>query len=500
MKRALLFVFCAVMSVQMFSQIDLPKDLFPTLAGLQRTACSEYVDCKENKTYLMQADAIKEINGKLYAKYGGVFLREEDSKVLIYSFPYEKDFVLYDYTLEVGDTLQNLGIDFYSFPELEYTAVVDYVAYEEYDQEGNRTIIKKPLGKKCVKDISTIRLLDGNEYKAWLFGNDWERGDYYVEGIGNCGKYAGEYVELAHPFDVPTCYYGERLVCVSRDLILLYSMDTYEMIRLGTECLCETEEPPGTTDDPNKGDLGGRPTPTQWNLLSYGIQNNELNQAETFIYQLGDELYRDNKKYIELTRFSSKDSFPAEKTIVGALCFDYNNTVNFLYNETEYLLYDFGAEVGDTLTLFAGIENYTSDCQTYTHVVKKKETLKDGRAKVLLDVILYEEIDGTIYERKWEKIWIAGLGSLDGIVHNNASIQTDSRGEVMLCAYLFDECCYTTDLPLWEELGCVYNEDPTALENIQTSSSSAHKIVRDDQLLILRDSKTYNIMGVEITK
>ena len=99
MKRALLFVFCALMSVQMFSQIDLPKDLFPTLAGLQRTACSEYVDCKENKTYLMQADAIKEINGKLYAKYGGVFLREEDSKVLIYSFPYEKDFVLYDYTL-----------------------------------------------------------------------------------------------------------------------------------------------------------------------------------------------------------------------------------------------------------------------------------------------------------------------------------------------------------------------------------------------------------------
>lgn len=209
MKRTLLFVFCALMSVQMFSQIDLPKDLFPTLAGLQRTACSEYVDCKENKTYLMQADAIKEINGKLYAKYGGVCLREEDNKVLIYSFPYEKDLVLYDWTLEIGDTLQNLGIDPYSFPELEYIAVVDYVAFEEYDENGNRTIVKEPLGKKRVKDISTMRLLDGNEYKAWLFGYDWERGDYYIEGIGNANKYGGDYVDLAHPFDVPTCYYGE---------------------------------------------------------------------------------------------------------------------------------------------------------------------------------------------------------------------------------------------------------------------------------------------------
>ena len=500
MKRALLLVFCALMSVQIFSTVDIPAELFPTLAGLQRTSCSEYTDCQENKTYLMQFDEIKEINGKQYLKYGGLFLREENSKVLIYSFPYEKDLVLYDWTLEIGDSLQELGIDPYSFPELEYIAVVDYVAFEEYDENGNRTIVKEPLGKKRVKDISTMRLLDGNEYKAWLFGYDWERGDYYIEGIGNASKYGGDYVDLAHPFDVPTCYYGERLVCVSRDDVLLYQMDTDEMIRLGTECLCETEEPIGPTDDPNKGDLGGRPTPTQWNLLSYSTQNDELNQAETFIYKIGDNVqYVNNKKYLDLTRFSSKDS-TAETTVIGALHFGYDGDVNFLYNKTEYLLYDFGAEVGDTLNLFSGIDNYTSDCQTYTHVVKKKEILEDGRTKMILDVILYEEIDGTIFERKWEKIWIAGLGSLDGIVHNSASLQSDNRGEVILCAYCNNECCYMTDLPLYEELGCIYNEDPTAVENIKISSSSAHKFVRDDQLLILRDGKTYNIMGIEITK
>ena len=219
MKR-LIIILCLLISMHGFSRVEISKEQFPTLAGLQRTACSEYVDCQDNETYLMQANEIKEINGKQYLKYGGLFLREEDSKVLIYSFPYEKDLVLYDWTLEIGDTLQNLGIDPYSFSELEYIAVVDYLAFEEYDEYGNRTILKEPLGSKRVKDISTIRLLDGNEYKAWLFGYDWERGDYYIEGIGNASKYGGDYVDLAHPFDVPTCYYGERLVCVSRDRFL----------------------------------------------------------------------------------------------------------------------------------------------------------------------------------------------------------------------------------------------------------------------------------------
>ena len=241
--KQLVIILCLLISMHGFSQTEISKELFPTLAGLQRTACSEYTDCEKNITYLMQFDEIKEINGKQYLKSGGVFLREEDSKVLIYSFPYEKDLVLYDWTLEIGDTLQNLGIDPYSFPELEYAAVVDYIAYEDYDVETGDFIIKKePLGNKRVKDISTIRLLDGNEYKAWLFGYDWERGDYYIEGIGNANKYGGDYVDLAHPFDVPTCYYGERLVCVSRDGILLYQMDDTEMERLGTTCLNESVE------------------------------------------------------------------------------------------------------------------------------------------------------------------------------------------------------------------------------------------------------------------
>ena len=481
-----------------------PEDLFPTLWGLQRTSCSEYVDCQENETYLMQADEIKEINGKLYLKYGGVFLREEDSKVLIYSFPYEKDFVLYDWTLEIGDTLQNLGIDPYSFPELEYAAVVDYIVYEDYDVEIGDFIIKKePLGNKRVKDISTIRLLDGNEYKAWLFGYDWERGDYYVEGIGNANKYGGDYVDLAHPFAVPTCYYGERLVCVSRDGVLLYQIDDAEMERLGAECLCDYNSGP-KKDNAKNGKIGGRPTPTQWNQLELDLREmengNTILRAETFSYTLeNDSIVANNKTFYQLARQSTKDT-AITKSFVGALHFgeDEDNRVYILRDGVEYVLYDFTAEPGDTIEIFAGINNYPQET-TYTHVVTGKDTLENGTCRMMLEVVFPEE---TTSVENAQKVWLAGLGSIDGIVHNAALRATkarssDTQTSIMLCAWREDSCLYTTNHPEYDTFGCVYNQDPTAIES-PTSPSSYQKFLREGQLLIMHNGKTYTVMGIEM--
>ncbi|MBR5574645.1 MAG: hypothetical protein IKW35_09175 [Paludibacteraceae bacterium] len=900
-----------------------PEDLFPTLWGLQRTSCSEYVDCQKNETYLMQADEIKEINGKQYLKYGGVFLREEDSKVLIYSFPYEKDFVLYDWTLEVGDTLQILGVDPFSFPELEYTAVVDYVAFEEYDANGNRTIVKKPLGNKRVKDISTMRLLDGNEYKAWLFGYDWERGNYYVEGIGNASKYGGDYVDLVYPFEVPSCYFGERLVCVSRDGVLLYQIDDAEMERLGAECLCDVEkkwtdtwcdtwnvlehdrqysgsgnyneqtwrhylaqdtiingqtytfvncywtleeskvyrialvrftedkkvyllsgnqeqlvydfsvevgdtietivgafydntrqqlvvhqvdvddatnrktitlyplcklkedfdcdqcdengyylseccpvqwiegvgstdgflmgdlpcsdwvggvgykllcaykndelqyisklyqgdygceynaveqnaadlfptlwglqrtvcnEYCGDTEDDNSanftykqtfdsiffendkpyilcngyllreednkiflysqslnkdivlydftlevgdslpayikdfdgtmysddilvvtdissvtlldgkeykkwtfdngmeyvegigmyggrrngnffgliqeivvpchtgthlvcvsknnkllyqmddtemerlgaeclcdydrgprkdnakdGQIGGRPTPTQWNQLELDLREMDngttILRAETFSYTLeNDSVVANDKTFYQLARQSTKDT-ATTKSFVGALHFgkDEDNRVYFLRDGVEYVLYDFTAEPGDTVEIFAGINNYPQD-STYTHVVVDKDTTEDGACRMFLEVVFPEE---TTTATNAEKVWLAGLGSIDGIVHNTAtrtsnahatparSANSETQTSVMLCAWREDSCLYITDHPDYNDIGCIYNQDPTSIEDTHSPSPIAdyQKLLRDGQLLIIHKGKTYNVLGVQV--
>ena len=486
MKR-LIIILCLLISMHGFSQIEISKELFPTLAGLQRTACSEYTDCEENVTYLMQFDEIKEINGKQYLKSGGVFLREEDNKVLIYSFPYEKDLVLYDWTLEIGDTLQNLGIDPYSFPELEYAAIVDYIAYEDYDVEIGDFIIKKePLGNKRVKDISTIRLLDGNEYKAWLFGYDWERGDYYIEGIGNANKYGGDYVDLAHPFAIPTCYYGERLVCVSRDSVLLYQIDDAEMERLGTDCLC----------DGYQSSYKDQWSDT-WNVLSHGYRPGQpLFGACTMIYQLEGDTTINQQVYTKLvctyTNYSA-----TEKWYSGALRFTEDKKVYIYYDNTEYLLYDFDVQIGDTLDVFAGIDYYDFH-KTYPHVVTNVNKLDDGRLQFYLDAIVRDEYLNQ--EEKFPKTWIEGVGSVDGIIHNNAIIGVGGNGKTaLLCAYHNDECIYTTDNPYYTSLGCVYN-DPifSATEEVNAPAQSAQKIMYNGQLLILRDGKTYNVMGMEV--
>lgn len=53
--------------------------------------------------------------------------------------------------------------------------------------------------------------------------------------------------------------------------------------------------------------------------------------------------------------------------------------------------------------------------------------------------------------------------------------------------------------PYWKEFFIqAESKAPTAVDNIQSSIANGQKIFRDDQLLIICDGKTYNVMGIEI--
>ena len=497
-----------------YNEGDFIEDAFPILSGLQRTVCNEYCgetedDNSANNTYQQTFERIFFENDKPYILCSGYLLREEDNMILIYSQTLNKDLVLYDFTLEVGDSLLALYINAPQWdpPQSEDIIIVTppyngYVVDHDYNGKPDPVV---------VTDISTVTLLDGKEYKKWTFNNGME----YVEGIGSFsnGQWSGDFFQLIANKDVPTCLLDEHLVCASKNGQLLYQMDDAEMERLGTECLC-AQLGKGETDNAKDGKIGGRPTPTQWFIVEINQEviyklpaqrsdkeESSILSAETFIYTLENDSLRVNgKKYFNLSRYSSKES-PDTKVNVGALHFENDNRVWFYHDNAEYLLYDFSAEVGDTLQLFAGIHNYPTD-SVYTHVITAKDTLEDGIARVTLDAILYEHVDGQLTEQHWEKVWLAGLGSTDGIVHNSAKRASNARNNieqshVMLCAWRDDECLYTTNHPDFINVGCEYNHDFTVLEDIHSSGSNYQKLIRDGQLFIIHNGRTYNVLGVQ---
>ena len=110
-----------------------PEDLFPTLWGLQRTDLE--LETTEDGTpyrYAFNEYVPTLVNGKWYLYDGRNYLREENNQVLLYAPEREiyEDIVLYDWTLEVGDTLPR--------PNRSLNRVQDYV----------------------VTNVSTITLLD----------------------------------------------------------------------------------------------------------------------------------------------------------------------------------------------------------------------------------------------------------------------------------------------------------------------------------------------------
>ena len=488
MKR-LIIILCLLISMHGFSQTEISKELFPTLAGLQRTTCLKNINENEvgtvwgSNSYLMQEIETTTIDGKQYLLFGtnntydeywSLWLREENNKILVYSAAQKKDLVLYDFTLNVGDSLPRLYVD------EELSSIVDYFKYEA-DWEYT-----KPL---FVTEVSTITLLDGKEYKKWTFDNGIE----YVEGIGSFGtSYAwNDFYQLIANGPLYSDVFSQHLVCASKNGQLLYKMDDAEMERLGAECLC----------DGYQSSYKDQWCDT-WNVLYHGWDpegGDDPYMPYTFIYQLEEDTTINDLTYQRLTGRFSLSTMPSNKEYVAALRFAENKKVFVHYDNTEYLLYDFGAQVGDTLEIFGGIDHY-KDFKTLTHVITEIDSLDDGRLQIYSNAII-QESEGyeTPFERLYPKIWIEGVGSKDGIVQNSATNRIGIGPCVLLCAYHNDDCIYTTDNPYYTPYGCVHNDSFfTATEEVNAPTQSVQKIMYNGQLLILRDGKTYNVMGIEV--
>ena len=215
--------------------IAVDKNRFPMLSRLQRTSYIEYTaECESSTLDWMHNAKIGIYQGNAYLIYENFLLREENNKILIRSVPSDKDCVLYDFTLEVGDTLTTLNVVPSPYSSL-VTIFFDVYTTPVYDRTA-------PLGQDLVNidtlivtDVSSVMLLDGKEYKKWTFNNGME----YVEGIGSL---SGDFFQLINRKRFNTCPHTNHLVCASQNGQLLYQMDNAYMEQLGVECLCEIDE------------------------------------------------------------------------------------------------------------------------------------------------------------------------------------------------------------------------------------------------------------------
>lgn len=440
----------------------------------------------EEKTWIYELEQDTIINQHAYTVVNRYTTRErtETSKEYvaavrftddkkIYIFYDNAEYLLYDFNVEKGDVIEVFaGINNYS----------------EQNKTFRCTVHEVKLSSDTA--LSEIRLyVHPNDMTAQIHKTIW------IEGVGDTQGFM-----MLNGFNYPRKT-SSALVCASRYGKYQYMMSESEMEELNTKCYCDFN----FEDNAKEGKLGGRPTPTQWYQLYEKTQmmklrsanannNNSIESAETFVYELlSDTTLINEKKYLPLICSATQDNVDST-SYVGALHFSKEDEVYFHYNDTEYLLYDFGAQVGDTLELFAGVENYHNQ-QTYTHVVTHKDTLSDGRTIITLNTLLYDDQQT---EQRHKTVWIAGVGSLDGIVHNSATLVKNDHATTMLCAWLDDECVYTTDLPFYKSLGCIYNNNAeTSVENIEIpTKNEGDKFLRNGQLFILHNGRTYNVFGV----
>ena len=454
------------------------KDIFPTLWGLQRTTCLKNINENEvgtvwgSNSYLMQEIETTTIDGKQYLLFGtnntydeycSLWLREENNKILVYSAAQKKDLVLYDFTLNVGDSLPRLYVD------EELSSIVDYFKYEA-DWEYT-----KPL---FVTEVSTITLLDGKEYKKWTFDNGIE----YVEGIGSFGtSYAwNDFYQLIANGPLYSDVFSQHLVCASKNGQLLYKMDEAEMEQLETECLCEIEPKWSET------------WCDTWNVIRE-YDGSGSDDVRTHCYQLAQDTVVEGKTYSVLTRYWTADP-NSPKEYVGMVRFTDDRKVYANYNGKEYLVYDFSVQAGDTLEVLIGVEDYDHTQTCLVHDV----SIDEESNRTVITLYVYDEYSEEFIKDDLFAIkWIEGIGSDNGFYEGIELFSLGIAVPHLLCAYKDGNQVYATNKDFLLKYGCEYNTT-TDVEDVTTPTSRFSKMLQDGHLLIHHDGKTYNVMGSSI--
>ena len=464
MKRFYFFLFCELMGVQVFAQNKWADIWCDTWNVLQHSTGINYEPNLGEETwiYYLAKDTI--INNLTYTSvyrywsikdlstsaYYAAVRFTEDKKVYVY---YDnKEYLVYDFLAQVGDTLQVFGGYHY-----EVCNTMPCVVHEvKTDSITNRTLMK----------LYAINVHDGTICNGEFQAIEW------IEGVGSIRGLLTE----EHP-----CIVGglrHQLLCAHHGDDLEYAHNSLYG-KYGCEYNAETQ---------NKwADIWC----DTWNVMEYTTGMGEKTR-ETWCHRLAQDTVINGLTYTFVRCFWTHD-----ETIGGRYAtvrFTEDKKVYALIDGAEHLVYDFSVQVGDTIETIVGA--YWKGMYQTLCVHEIKTNPETNRKTIILNLLCSIE-DAPYTESCCPIEWIEGIGDTQGFLMGYPVCEGWSGGIGcnLLCAYKDNELQYTGSS--YDTFGCEYNT-AAAVEDIHTSKSPIQKIIHDGQLLIQSEGKTYNVLGVEV--
>ena len=157
------------------------------------------------------------------------------------------------------------------------------------------------------------------------------------------------------------------------------------------------------------------------------------------------------------------------------------------YYQRDILLYDFNVSIGDKMPIDS-VRNMTSDTLFVLKDISDIENSGYTRKQ-------YTFVHGT----SDSIVWVEGIGNYTNFTIPYAVKRSDiSR---ILCVQKDDNVVYDTGIfkgKNCDEIKEIFEDNYNAIPEIKyVQPSSATKILRDGQLLIIRDEKTFTVTGQE---
>ena len=390
-------------------------------------------------------------------------LRENEQKQILAKFPQLPEFVLYDFSLEIGDTI------WYEYAA-ESSVSGNYPFYFDYYDDFYAPHYKVVVDKDSI-------LLKNGQYRNRLilhsfsgYGN-LHIHNHWVEGFG-CTRWSG----LFHPIVVIRLDNGDGVsfACFMQDDEVIYLNNPY-----CDDCLCETF-----------ASADYHPFPTEsaiWHSVASQIA---WDMDDEFYYELfshkyfinGDTIIENEtwQKIYFTNNYLGGVDFKGEMNYVAALRENEQKQILAKFSHLpEFVLYDFSLEIGDTIWYEHAAESavdgnypfyFDDDDDFYSphyKVVVDKDSvlLENGEYRNRLTLYSYVDHYGNI---DIANHWVEGFGCTrwSGLFHPIVVIRLDNGDGVSFACFMQDDEVIYLNNPYCDDCLC---ETFTSIDHVDNT-------------------------------